>query len=514
MFKFTHTMKFFASSIIPELEKITYQNQSTTSIDLMERAARSLYERLSYEIAALDPVVVFAGPGNNGGDALAVARKLLENEFEVSVYLFNPASLGKELSPNCAINRQRLLDSFPEALIDITTEFIKPEVTVRTVIIDGLFGTGLKRPLEGGFAHVVKFINQSPGYKISIDIPSGMMSEDNTNMQDAAIIKADRTLTISFPKLAFFLPENEPWLGLWDVLDIGLDHQAVKEAPSNLYTITKSSVDDLLAYRPKFSHKGSFGHVLVVAGKWGMAGASILSAKAAYRSGAGLVTVHGPRQNCVIVQSALPEAIFQSDKADEFISDVRIPESCNVVAVGPGLGTRLDTVEMLRHLLRDFDEPMVIDADALNIMSQSRDLLELIPKNSILTPHPKEFDRLFGPCRSSFERIAKAQNAAETLGVIIVLKGAHTVIATPNQDLYFNTTGNPGMATAGSGDVLTGILAGLLAQGLPPEDAAKLGVYWHGASGDTCCNLACEESIMASDLIENLGVTFQEFRMI
>lgn len=505
-------MKFFASSIVPELEEITCQNESIDSIDLMERAAKAIYEELEDQSVISDSVVVFAGRGNNGGDALAVARMLLEQKYEVTVYLFNPASMGKDLSPNCAINRQRLIESFPEALVEITTEFVKPVITKDTVVIDGLFGTGLRSPLEGGFAHVVQFINQSPGYKIAIDIPSGLMCEEHSNVHDSAIIKADLTLSVEFPKLAFFLPENEAYLGKWKLVSIGIDEQVIAETPSSLYTLDEKSVSSLLTNRPKFSHKGNFGHVLVVAGKWGMAGASLLAAKAASRSGAGLVTVHGPRQNCVILQSAHPEAIFQCDKADEFISDVRIPESCNVVAVGPGIGTRLDTVEMLRHLLHDFDEPMVIDADALNIMSQSRDLLDLIPRNSILTPHPKEFDRLFGPSRSSFERIAKAQNAAETLGVIIVLKGAHTVIATPNQDLYFNTTGNPGMATAGSGDVLTGVIAGLLAQGFSPDDAARLGVYLHGRAGDIVSHCWCEEAIIASDIAEAIGDAFHSLR--
>lgn len=501
-------MKFFSNSQIRQLDQYTIEHEPITSIDLMERAANALYWEFIGNFPYQQPICIFAGQGNNGGDALALARMLLNTHYSVSVILLHPS----DLSPDCETNRKRLLEIFPNSVIELKDKFVAPEITNETIIIDGLFGSGLSRPLTGIFAEAVKWINQSGCKVVAIDIPSGLQGEENQLDAKSVIVKADLTMSLQFPKLAFFLPENAAYVGNWEVIDIGIHPKAIEQTSSDLFYFEEQDTTALLRKRSEFSHKGTFGHALIVAGSKGMAGASVLSAKAALRSGAGLVTVHAPECNRVIVQIAIPEAIFQSDFDSEFISNVDSVDSFNAIAIGPGISTHAITAKMLESFLSKLEKPCVFDADALNILAQHKDLLKLIPKNSILTPHPKEFERLFGTCSSSYERIKKAQNAAMESGVIVILKGAHTLIATPEGKLYFNSTGNSGMATAGSGDVLTGILVGLLAQGYPPEEAAKVGVFLHGRAGDLALKNESKESLIAGDIIEQLGKAYESVR--
>lgn len=503
-------MKFFSTPQIRELDKFTIENEPIASIDLMERAADALYEKYLSTFSYLKPVCILAGPGNNGGDALALARMLLLTSLNVKVVLLH---MGK-ISDDCETNRLRLLEKFPGSLSELNNEFIAPEITHDTIIIDGLFGSGLARPLSGIFANAVKWINDSGCEVLSIDIPSGLQGEMplTPKGEQDIIVKANYTFSLQFPKLAFFLPENEEFVGSWEVLDIGIHQQAIAETETYFETIEKEDIHPILKKRSKFSHKGTFGHALIIAGSKGMAGASVLSAKAALRSGAGLVTVHGPECNRTIIQTAIPEAIFQSDSSNDFISEVSDIENYNAIAIGPGIGMAKETANMLEYLIKRLEKPCILDADALNIIGQHNHLLQLIPKNSILTPHPKEFERLFGPSNSSYERMLKAQKMAQQLQIIIILKGAHTLIATPDGKLFFNTTGNSGMATAGSGDVLAGILAALLAQGYSPEETAKLGVFIHGYAGDLALKTQSGESMIAGDLICHLGETFKAIK--
>lgn len=501
-------MKFFSTSQIRELDKFTIENEPISSIDLMERAADALYEKYLSIFSYQKPVCIFAGPGNNGGDTLALARMLLLTSLDVKVVLLHT---GK-VSADCETNRLRLLEKFPDSLIELNNEFIAPQITGDTIIIDGLFGSGLTRPLSGIFADAVTWINESGCKVLAIDIPSGLQGEipfAPKGEQDLIIIKANNTFSLQFPKLAFFFPENEEFVGQWEVLDIGIHPRAIATTETSFATLEAADIQPILKKRSKFSHKGTFGHALIVAGSKGMAGASVLSAKAALRSGAGLVTVHGPECNRTIVQTAIPEAIFQPDTSNDFISEVNDIGSYNAIAIGPGIGTGKETAIMLENLLKRAEKPCILDADALNIIWQHNHLLQLIPKNSILTPHPKEFERMFGSSNSSYERMLKAQKMSQQLQIIIVLKGAHTLIATPDGKLYFNTTGNCGMATAGSGDVLTGILVGLLAQGYSPEDTARIGVFIHGYAGDLALKTESEESLIAGDIISRLGESFR-----
>ena len=501
-------MKFFSTFQIRQLDQYTIDHEPIASIDLMERAADALYSNLGVHIPYLQTICILAGPGNNGGDALALARMLLLSGYSVSVYLLHTGAL----SADCETNRRRLLVKFPKSLTECTDEFVSPTITGKTTLIDGIFGSGLTRPLTGIYAQAVEWINNSGCKIIAIDIPSGLHGEENSIDDSSIIVKAHLTLSIQFPKLSFLLPENAKYVGDWRTVDIGLHPKAIEMTDSNLFYLEQNDILPLLKQRQKFSHKGTFGHAYIAAGSLDMAGAAVLSARAALRSGAGLVTVHSVAANRIIVQSAVPEAIFQSDKADNFISEISHSNQFNAVVIGPGIGTNYETVEMLGHFIKNQNSPCVLDADALNIISQNKNLLTLIPKNSILTPHPKEFERLFGKCDSGYVRMKKASEFAQKLELFIILKGANTLIASPYGKLFFNSTGNSGMATAGSGDVLAGILGGLLAQGYLPEDAAKIGVYLHGLAGDLSLRQQSGESLIAGDIIENIGQAFNFIR--
>ncbi len=498
-------MKFFSTSQIRKLDQYTIDHEPILSIDLMERAAIAIFQRHIDTFPSTFPVLILAGPGNNGGDALAIARLLLEASYKVNVVLLQ----GGKLSADCETNKNRLQDQFSEHLTVLTNSFIAPRISAQTILIDGLFGSGLSRKLEGIYAEAVNWMNESGCKILSIDIPSGLQGEEN-NDTSGAIVKADFTYSIQFPKLAFLLPENNEYVGKWELIDIGILPEIIEKTESRFVYLDKHDMQQIIRPRNKFAHKGTFGNVLLIAGSEGMAGAAVLSAKAAMRSGAGLVTVQSVEANRIIVQTAVPEAIFHSHDYNSTATDRNEYQQYTTIAIGPGIGQEKATVSFLKTLLINQNSPLVIDADALNIISKNSDFLNYIPQNSILTPHPKEFERLFGTCNNGYSRMTKANEMAVKLGLIIVLKGANTLIALPDGQLLFNSTGNSGMATAGAGDVLTGIIGGLLAQGYSPENAAKLGVYLHGMAGDLALIEQSEESLMAGDIIEYIGKAYKE----
>jgi hydroxyethylthiazole kinase-like uncharacterized protein yjeF len=502
-------MKFFTTSQIRQLDQYTIENEPIASIDLMERAANALYRSINEKFSVLTTFCIVAGPGNNGGDALALARMLLTNGFQVQVILIHTGSL----SPDCAQNRQRLIDAYPSSLTELTERFIAPSITEETLIIDGLFGSGLSRPLSGVFAGAVQWINRMNCKVVSIDIPSGLSGEENSVNDNPLIVKANLTLSLQFPKLSFFMSENAPFTGNWEIIDIGIHPLAIEKTSGNLFYIEGKESALLLKKRSRFTHKGTYGHALIISGSKGMAGASVLSSKAALRTGAGLVTVYGPEANRIIVQTANPEVIFKSGFSDVYLTQIISMENYSAIAIGPGIGTHTETAAMFEEFIHELNKPCVLDADALNIISRQKELLEKLPVNCILTPHPKEFDRLFGESNSSYERYLKANKASEKYNLIIILKGANTLITTPDGNHYFNSTGNSGMATAGSGDVLTGILVSLLAQGYTPKESAILGVYLHGSAGDLALQSQSEESLISGDLISNLGKAFQSLKV-
>lgn len=500
-------MKIFTGAQIKELDKYTIKHEPIKSEDLMERAATALTRAITSSWGTDTQVVVFAGPGNNGGDALAVARMLAERGYKTTAYLFN---IGNKLSDDCTTNKKRLQDCKRLTdFIEVTNEFDPPRLEKGMLVIDGLFGSGLNKPLAGGFASLVKYINQSPAQVVSIDIPSGLMSEDNTYSVRANIIKADTTLTLQQKKLSFMFPENQQFIGKLQILDKGLSKEGINNISATYSTVEEKDVKALLLNRDKFAHKGNMGSALLIAGSYGMAGAAILSAKACLRSGAGKVTVETPKLNNNILQISVPEAIVQHDKDDKRFTEPVDVEDFDAIGIGPGLGQHEDTAIALITQIRKTQVPIVLDADAINILASHRAWLQQLPKGLIMTPHPKEFERLAGNhYGDSYERLCKAQSMAQQLQACIILKGHHSALCLPDGKVIFNSTGNAGMATAGSGDVLTGIITGLLARGYKQSDACLTGMYLHGLAGDIAASEKGMESLTAGDIIEKIPQAF------
>lgn len=494
-------MKILTSAQLKELDKYTIVHEPIPSIDLMERAAQALTDAIVHRWDTSVGIVVFAGPGNNGGDALAVARMLSKKNYRVEVFLFN--TKGK-LSEECQTNLERLKTCGSIYFTEISTQFDPPTLTENHLVIDGLFGSGLNKPLNGGFAAVVKYINASKAQVVAIDIPSGLMGEDNTYNVRSNIVRADVTLSIQLPKLSFLFPENEDIVGEWELLDIGLKQCFIDSAPSTFFTMEEAEIRSLIKPRKRFAHKGTFGHGLLIAGSYGMAGASILSAKACLRSGIGLLTVHVPIHNHDLLQTTVPEAIVHTDIQERYFAQPMHLNRYSALAIGPGLGQEEDTALAMMEQIQGSTLPIVLDADAINILSTHRNWLSRIPKRCILTPHLGELERLIGKCMDTYERLTKVKELAAYLQSYIIVKGAWTCIVTPEGNYYFNPTGNPGMATGGSGDVLTGILLGLLAQGYEREDACRLGVYVHGLAGNLAAEEKTEIGMTANDIIDAL----------
>ena len=493
-------MKFFATPVIKAIDAYTIENEPVASIDLMERAARALTDAILERYSGRE-FILFAGPGNNGGDGLAVARMLHNASCSVGVWLINPK--GK-LSPDCAENLERL-KGLNVCVTLVSEEFSMPQINNGTVIIDALLGSGLDRPvMDGIFADAIRGIDACGNDVVAIDMPSGLLGGEN----DASlhlIVLATLTLTLQFPKLSQLFAENEMFVGELKILDIGLSPRAIAETPTPYEYTCREDILPLIRPRTKYAHKGSFGRALLVAGSKGMAGASVLAARAALRCGVGLLTVHVPSCNNSIVQSTVPEAMTSIDSNEHCFSDFIDTSRYSAVAVGPGLGQSKESEVALLNLIDNCRVPMVLDADALNILARNPKYMQCLPQDSVITPHIGEFARLFGATSSSFVRLQAAQVYATTFGVTIVLKGAHTVVVTPAGTMHFNSTGNPGMATGGSGDVLTGCLLSLLAQEYTAADAARLAVFVHGFSGDLAAKEKGQTALVAGDVVDFLS---------
>lgn len=503
-------MKIFTSTQIKELDRYTIEHEPIASIDLMERAAKALTRAITDVWNNTVPVVIFAGPGNNGGDALAVARLLSEQDYQVSVYLFN---ISGHLTEECTINKKRLIDSKRiKEFTEVQQEFDPPRLEKGMLVVDGLFGSGLNKPLAGGFASLVKYINASSAEVVAIDVPSGLMTEDNTYNVRANTIRAHLTLTLQQPKLAFFFPENQVFIGQLRVLDIRLSQEATNKMEAS-YTITEESeIRSMLKGRNPFAHKGQMGHALIIAGSYGMGGAAILATRACLRAGVGKVTVHTPKKNRDILQMAVPEAVLQFDSEETIFSEAVETDHFDALGIGPGLGQSESTAISLITQLRRSSCPVVADADALNILANHRAWLQQLPKGVVLTPHPKEFDRMEGHSTDSYERLTKARHLAERIQGYVILKGRYTAICMPDGHVVLNPTGNAGMATAGSGDVLTGIITALLARGYKTAEACIVGVYLHGLAGDLAVRDLGEESLIAEDIIRYLPHAFKRLK--
>lgn len=500
-------MKIFTAAQIHELDNYTITHEPIKSIDLMERAAKTITRTIMDEWTDRTPMVIFAGPGNNGGDALAVARLLAEENYKVSVYLFN---IHNKLSDDCAANKQRLIDSKRVGhFTEVTLNFDPPELTEDMVVIDGLFGSGLNKPLIGGFASLVKYINQCPAKVVSIDIPSGLMCEDNTYNIHSNIIRADLTLTLQQKKLSMMMADCQKYIGRLRVLDIRLSKEYIDKTEANCRILEEQDVRRLLMPRDDFAHKGTMGNALIIAGSYGMAGAAVLATRACLRSGVGKVTVHTPRRNYLVMQTAVPEAVMQMDHEETYFSESVDSTDFDALGIGPGLGLVENTAIALIGQIRRTSCPIVADADALNILANHQAWMQQLPSGIIMTPHPKEFDRMAGSTSNNdYERLIRAQQMAEHIKGYIILKGHHSALCMPDGHIVFNATGNSGMATAGSGDVLTGILTALLARGYDKGTACQLGMYLHGLAGDLAAKEVGKESLVASDIIQFLPKAF------
>lgn len=497
-------MKVLDAEQIRAWDQYTMLHEPVSSINLMERAACKCVEWLEQNEYAGKNFSIFCGKGNNGGDGLAIARMLFEKGSDTTIYILE---FGNKGTDDFQTNLARL-HQYPQADIHfIQDENNFHDLSKDTVIIDALFGSGLSRPLGGISALLVDHINQSGCEIISIDIPSGLSVDISSKGNKS--IRANHTLGFQCYKPAFLVAENAASVGEVHILDIGL-HPGYYSSITSPYELTdKKIISSIYKPRNRFSHKGVFGHALLVTGSYGKMGAAVLAAKACLRSGVGLLSCHIPKCGYEILQSVVPEAMVSTDYNSSFVTEIDlINTTYGSIGIGPGIGTASETRKLVRNIITAYRKPIVLDADALNCLALEKDMLPSLPPHSVLTPHPKEFERIFGECDNDFERLKKAMQQAELLDCLIVLKGHHTFIALPGRKGYFNSTGNAGMATAGSGDVLTGLLTGLIAQGYNPFEAAVFGVYLHGLSGDLAAENISQEAMIAGDIIDCMGNAF------
>lgn len=502
-------MKILTADQIRQADAYTISHEPIKSIDLMERAASACFEWITDKFSRNFHFKIFCGVGNNGGDGLAIARMLYGAGYKVDVYLVR---FSQKCSDDFLVNEKRI-SGFKLSVISISeenaAEFPLKINDPELVIIDAIFGTGLSRAVTGFTTDVIKKINESGNTVISIDLPSGLFCEDNHANNPATIIKASHTLTFECPKLAFLFAENEAFTGNWEIMPVGLDQNFISTISCRYYFITRQTAAAIMKPRKKFSHKGTYGHALLLCGSYGKMGAALLATKACLRSGAGLVTCHTPKCGYGIIQTSIPEAMVSVDESDHYLTTPPKLSAFSAIGVGPGIGLEKQTQGLLKQLIQNYSQPLILDADAINIVAENKTWLSFLPARSILTPHPKEFQRLAGSSDNDYQRLLNQISFAKKFNCYVVLKGAHTSIACPDGDVFFNSTGNPGMATGGSGDVLTGILAGLHAQGYSSKESCVLGVYLHGLAGDIAAEKTSYEALLASDIIENIGEAFK-----
>ncbi|PUZ21763.1 bifunctional ADP-dependent NAD(P)H-hydrate dehydratase/NAD(P)H-hydrate epimerase [Chitinophaga parva] len=506
-------MKIFTADQVRAADAYTIEHTPITSLRLMEKAATQCTQWLIGRYGAGHSFHIFCGAGNNGGDGLATTRLLQQHGFEAKAYLLHYTD---KFSADNRANQAALRGGEAASLIMLQPEDAFPELPTNAIIVDALFGTGISRPLEGLVAQTVQHINalQDQYPIIAIDLPSGLKADESS--KDLLTVEARHTLSFEVYKLAFVLPENAARVGEVHILPIGLHRDYLTQTPTRYQVVDMEMIHRIYKPRLPFSHKGTYGHALLIAGSYGKIGAAVLSAQACLHAGVGLLTVYVPECGYNIIQSTVPPAMCLVDDGGQ--QSVQFHEAVTAdgqgkyktVAIGPGLGTSGDTAKAFEKLLQRYHDPMVIDADALNILGAERYLLEQVPKHSLLTPHPKEFERMFGPSGNDVERLEKLSAAAQQYSLYILLKGRYTAIATPEGQVYFNNTGNAGMATGGSGDVLTGLLAGILAQGYSPEHTMILGVWLHGLAGDLGAAAMSQEALTASGIVRFIGPAYLE----
>lgn len=499
-------MKIFSRDQIYNADRLTIERQGLAAGELMERAAEASFNYIHSRLqGSPTPIVVLAGTGNNGGDGLALARHLMEHGYHVEVYM---VQVRKERSPEFLQNLERLRERkcWPELLEE---KGPRPELGQQHIVVDAIFGIGLNRVPDPWILELFQYINAAPSFVVSLDIASGLFLDRHT--EPGQSVEAEVVLSFQFPKLPFFLPETGSSVHGWEVLDIGLDPAVLAETPAEFHWIYGDLLKPAYRGRGRFAHKGQMGHAAVLGGSTGKIGAVRLAAEAVLTAGAGKVTARTPRSGLVPLQVGLPEAMVEVDKGKDALESFALSVKPQVVALGMGMGTAAATVKAFTTFLEEKPQmPLVIDADGLNILGQNRELLDLLPPSTVLLPHPGELKILIGEWSDDFDKLEKARAFVKQYDCVLVIKGGHTL--TLYRELgYFNSTGNPGMATAGSGDVLAGIVAGLIAQGYSPLDAALVGVFLHGLSGDLAVRDMGYEALRASHLIQYLGVAFRQW---
>ncbi|TLF44482.1 NAD(P)H-hydrate dehydratase [Maribacter aurantiacus] len=495
-------MKVFTAAQIYKADTFTIEKQQITSDALMERAATQIFNWMHVRMqGAPVKIHLFCGIGNNGGDGIALARHLFEHGYDIAVYV---VKYSDKRSKDFLTNLDRLKDrKIWPIYMDADSDL--PEIHPNDIIVDAIFGIGLNRTPDAWVAKIIQHLNTSKAFILSVDIPSGLFT-DSVPEDKEAVIKANYVLSFQVPKLVFFLPETGIYVEQWEVLDIGLDAEFLMNEKTDFELISKNEVLQFYRPRTKYSHKGTYGHALIVGGSYGKMGAVILTSRAALKAGSGLVTAYVPECGYAILQTAIPEVMVLTN-GKEAIEAIEFDMKPTVIGLGIGMGIHDKTVKALEHFLKANKLPLVLDADALNILSKNQDQMDFIPENSILTPHPKELERLVGKWKDDFEKLEKVRQFTDKRKVVIVVKGAHTITFFEGRG-YINTTGNPGMATAGSGDALTGIITGLIAQGYSSLQAAIFGVYIHGKSGDISVENTGYQALIASDIIEGIGSAF------
>lgn len=499
-------MKILSAKQIREADQHTIRNKSISSIDLMEDASKAFTDWFIKRFSNDHSIAVICGLGNNGGDGLAIARMLLHKKYDVKVYVVKPKD---KTSDDFAINEKRLKELSEVHYIKEDSDL--PHFNF-DILIDGLFGSGLDRPVDHGiFQKVIAAINSSEAIKIAIDIASGLFADKSS--EESTVVKADYTVSFQLPKLAFLLPENHEYVGEWHIVDIGLDKEYINQQETNYNILEEDDISAIYNKRKEYTHKGDYGRCLIVAGSFGKIGAAVLAAKAALRTGVGLLTVHVPRCGYSILQISAPEAMVSPDEDEKHFSSQPEFDKYDVIGIGPGLGSHELTLNAYAELLGLWKKPMVIDADGLNLIAKNHHLMDMVKENSILTPHPKEFERIAGETNDHFERLERLRSFAMDHKIYMLLKGYRTAVATPEGKVYFNMTGNPGMATGGTGDVLTGILTTLSAQ-YDSKEAVLLGVWLHGIAGDKAAGQIGMDPLVASDVIDFIPEAFRYLQEI
>ncbi len=497
-------MKLFSKAQIYEGDKLTTERQQISSTDLMERAGTQIFNWMHMRMqGAQVPIHVFCGIGNNGGDGLVIARHLITHGYEVHTYV---ANCSDKRSKDFLINYDRIkgvTKTWP-TLLTCAEEF--PEIGRDDIIIDAVFGIGLNRPADEWIQKLFQHFRASGAFTLAVDIPSGLYT-DKVPEDENGVVHANYTISFQSPKLVFFLPETAKYTIQWEVIDIGIDRAYLMETETEVELISKHEMLPVYKPRQKFAHKGDFGHGLIIGGSYGKIGAITLATKATLSAGAGLVTAYIPKCGYNVLQTAFPEAMVITDPSETLITAIDYNIKPTVIGIGPGLGEEDATVKAFEAFLKKNKQPLVVDADAINIISNHQKLLKFIPENSVFTPHPKELERLIGAWKDDFDKLEKTKKFSLKHKVIVVIKGAHS-ITVYGQKMYINTTGNPGMATAGSGDVLTGIIVGLMAQNYSSIEATLFGVYLHGRSADISLEDYGYQSLLSSHIIETIGEAY------